>query len=139
MKVAPVRGDLAVVDRYILGRFGGNFYRGCEHGCAYCEGRGERYHVQGDFARDIQVKRNALAQGELARMREPGFLFIGGVCDAYQPAEARYRLARGLLEWCRDRASRCTCSPSRLWSSAISTCLRPSAPRSAPCFASASP
>jgi DNA repair photolyase len=94
-----------VVDPWFLGRFGSNLYRGCEHGCVYCDGRAERYYVSGDFARDIQVKQNALtlARDELARMREPGFLFIGGgVCDAYQPAEARYRLARGLLELCRE-------------------------------------
>jgi DNA repair photolyase len=96
----------AVVDPWFLGRYGSNLYRGCEHGCAYCDGRAERYYVPGDFARDIQVKRNALALAadELRRLREPGFLFVGGgVCDAYQPAEAKYRLARGLLELCRER------------------------------------
>jgi DNA repair photolyase len=96
----------AVVDPWFLGCFGSNLYRGCEHGCAYCDGRAERYHVAGTFDRDIAVKRNALAlaEGELGRIREPGFLFIGGgVCDAYQPAEARYGLARGLLDLCRRR------------------------------------
>ncbi len=95
-----------VVDPWFLGRFGSNLYRGCEHGCSYCDGRAERYYVAGDFARDIEVKRNAiaLARAELARMREPGFLFIGGgVCDAYQPAEARYGLARGLLQLCHEQ------------------------------------
>jgi len=95
-----------VVDPWFLGRFGSNLYRGCEHGCSYCDGRAERYYVSGDFARDIQVKRNALAlaRTELARILEPGFLFIGGgVCDAYQPAEARYGLALGLLELCREQ------------------------------------
>src|ERR1035441_9560853 len=93
-----------VVDPWFLGRFGSNLYRGCQHGCIYCDGRAERYYVSGEFDRDIQVKRNAveLAKDEIGRMREPGFLFIGGgVCDAYQPAEERYRLARGLLEPCR--------------------------------------
>jgi hypothetical protein len=37
-------------------------------------------------------------------MREPGFLFIGGgVCDAYQPAEATYRVTRGLLDLCHTK------------------------------------
>lgn len=106
---APAKSVLrrsAVVDPWFVGRFGSNLYRGCEHGCVYCDGRAERYYVAGDFERDIQVKSNAvaLASDELARVREPGFLFIGGgVCDAYQPAEERYRLARGLLELCRAR------------------------------------
>lgn len=90
-----------IVDPWFLGRFGLNIYRGCEHACAYCDGRAERYYVDGDFARDIQVKVNALtlADRELRKCREPGFLFLGGgVSDSYQPAEAEYRLARGLLE-----------------------------------------
>lgn len=89
------------VDPWFLGRYGMNLYRGCEHGCLYCDGRAERYYVAGDFARDITVKTNALEvlARELGRIREPGFLFLGGgVCDAYQPAEARYRLARGALK-----------------------------------------
>ncbi|MBI5545680.1 MAG: radical SAM protein [Deltaproteobacteria bacterium] len=88
-------------DPWFLGRFGINLYRGCEHGCEYCDGRSERYRVEGEFARDIQVKVNALEvlEGELARAREPGFVLVGGgVCDAYQPAEQQYRLARGVLE-----------------------------------------
>ncbi len=90
-----------ITDPWFLGRYGMNLYRGCEHGCLYCDGRSERYYVDGDFARDIRVKRNAveLLAGELARVREPGFLFMGGgVSDAYQPAEERYCLARGALE-----------------------------------------
>jgi DNA repair photolyase len=62
--------------------------------------------VSGVFDRDIEVKSNALAlaERELGLMREPRFLFIGGgVCDAYQPAEERYGLARGLLQLCRER------------------------------------
>jgi DNA repair photolyase len=95
-----------IVDPYFLGRFGSNLYRGCEHGCLYCDGRAERYYVSGTFDRDIEVKGNALelAGRELGLMREPGFLFIGGgVCDAYQPAEERYALARGLLRLCQER------------------------------------
>ena len=93
--------DGTLVDPWFLGRFGANLYRGCEHGCAYCDGRAERYYVEGDFERDIVVKRNAieLAKRELKKSREPGFLFLGGgVSDSYQPAEAKYSLARAILE-----------------------------------------
>lgn len=89
------------VDPWFVAHFGMNLYRGCEHGCAYCDGRAEKYRVEGDFARDVVVKANAPAvlAGELARVREPGFVFVGGgVCDAYQPAERSYRLARQALE-----------------------------------------
>jgi DNA repair photolyase len=83
-----------------------NLYRGCEHGCVYCDGRAERYRCQGDFQRDIVVKRNAVSvlASELSRIREPGFVFLGGgVCDAYQPAEADYGLARGVLSVALER------------------------------------
>jgi DNA repair photolyase len=91
------------VDPWFLGRYGMNLYRGCEHGCLYCDGRAERYYVSGDFARDVTVKRNAveLLGRELAKAaaREPGFVLLGGgVCDAYQPAEEQHGLARGALE-----------------------------------------
>jgi DNA repair photolyase len=88
-------------DPWFLGRYRMNLYRGCEHGCLYCDGRAERYYVGGQFDREITVKRNAVRvlDAELARVREPGFVFLGGgVSDAYQPAEARFRLARGVLE-----------------------------------------
>ena len=88
------------VDPWFLGRYGSNLFRGCQHACAYCDGRAERYHVQGDFDRDIAVKVNGVEvlARELERPPEPGFVFLGGgVCDAWQPAEERYRLARGAL------------------------------------------
>jgi len=95
-----------VVDPWFLGRFGSNLYRGCAHGCVYCDGRAEKYYVRGTFDEDIEVKRNAieLARVELDRLREPGILFLGGgVCDAYQSAEKKYQLARGILELCLER------------------------------------
>ena len=90
-----------IVDPWFLARYGLNLYRGCEHGCLYCDGRAERYYVEGEFERDIVVKRNAAAllERELGRAREPGFVMLGGgVCDAYQPADARFALARGVLD-----------------------------------------
>jgi DNA repair photolyase len=90
-----------IVDPWFLGRYGMNLYRGCEHGCVYCDGRAEKYFVEGDFERDIVVKRNAveLIRRELGKVKEPGFVLLGGgVCDAYQQAEASFRLARGVLE-----------------------------------------
>jgi DNA repair photolyase len=88
-------------DPWFVSRYGMNLYRGCEHACVYCDGRAEKYHVEGDFGREIAVKVNAvkLLHRELSRIRETGFVFIGGgVSDAYQPAEERYRLARGALQ-----------------------------------------
>jgi len=93
--------DSGRTDAWFLARYGMNLYRGCEHACAYCDGRSERYRVDGDFARDIVVKSNALSllRRELRSLPEPGFVFVGGgVSDAWQPAELDHRLARGALE-----------------------------------------
>ena len=92
-------------DSWFISRYSMNLYSGCEHACAYCDGRAERYHVQGDFERDIRIKVNAveLLRQELNRQREPGFLFLGGgVTDAYQPIEEEHQLARGALELALD-------------------------------------
>ncbi|MGC4068630.1 MAG: radical SAM protein [Polyangiaceae bacterium] len=89
-----------LVDPWFIGSFGLNLYRGCAHGCIYCDGRAERYYVEGDFERDVVVKRNGaeLVAAALRRAREPGFLFLGGgVSDSYQPADAKYELARSVL------------------------------------------
>ncbi len=79
-------------------------YRGCGHGCIYCDGRAEKYYVEGDFEKDIAVRSN-LPQ-LLERQSEQGFtsreygaLCIGsGVTDIYQPLEAIGRITRRMLE-----------------------------------------
>jgi DNA repair photolyase len=96
------------VDSWFLAGCGLNLYRGCAHDCAYCDGRAEKYAVQGEFGRQVEVKVNApeLLRRELAPRRRraaragPGgyVLLGGGVGDSYQPAEERYRLARATLE-----------------------------------------
>src|SRR5512135_2361489 len=65
-------------------------YRACEHACKYCDGRAEKYYVEGDFECDVVVRRNVperLTQ-ELEKLREPTIVSIGsGVSDPYQPVE----------------------------------------------------
>ncbi len=79
-------------------------YRGCGHGCSYCDGRAERYYVEGDFERDVEVRENLVeriaadvAAGRAAR--EFGAFCMGsGVTDVYQPIERRLGLSRRALE-----------------------------------------
>jgi DNA repair photolyase len=82
-----------------------NPYRGCEHGCAYCYARPTHeylgYSAGLDFETKILVKRDApaLLRKELASPRwKPQVLALSGVTDAYQPAERRFGLTRGILE-----------------------------------------
>ncbi len=76
-------------------------YRGCGHGCAYCDGRAEKYYVEGDFEKDI-VARTDLPErlaAELPSLREWGPVCLGsGVTDAYQPCEREDRITRRLAE-----------------------------------------
>lgn len=93
------------LDSWFVSRYGMNLYRGCSHDCAYCDGRAEKYQVEGTFGRRVEVKTNALEllERELdpARRRKPltrcYFTVGGGVNDSYQPIERRYRLTRGAL------------------------------------------
>ena len=79
-------------------------YRGCGHGCCYCDGRAEKYFVEGDFQRDIIVRKNLpdLVAAEVAggfTSREAGAIGIGsGVTDIYQPLEKQLCLTRRMLE-----------------------------------------
>jgi DNA repair photolyase len=76
-------------------------YGACEHGCLYCDGRAERYYVEGEFDRDIVARTNApdVLASELPRLREKGMISIGsGITDAYQPVEARLELTRRCAE-----------------------------------------
>ncbi len=66
-------------------------YRGCGHGCRYCDGRAERYYVEGDFERDIEIRDSIpdRLERELPGLREIGIVGFGsGVTDPYQPIEA---------------------------------------------------
>lgn len=94
------------IDSWFVSRYGMNLYQGCTHDCVYCDGRAEKYNVQGDFENDIKVKINApqLLERALdpARKRVPmkrGYVMIcGGVSDAYQPVEKKYQITRKALE-----------------------------------------
>lgn len=94
------------IDSWFMTHYAMNLYRGCTHDCVYCDGRSEGYYVDGDFGKDIQVKRNAIEilskELDPTRKRKPmpkSFMMLGGgVCDAYQPVEKKYKLARQTLE-----------------------------------------
>lgn len=94
------------IESWFVSRYGMNLYRGCTHNCSYCDGRAEKYQVQGDFGTDVAVKVNALQllsrELDPLRKRKPmpkGFIVVGGgVCDSYQSVEAKYHLTRRALE-----------------------------------------
>jgi len=102
-----------------------NPYRGCEHNCKYCDGKAEWYRVD-QFSSHIKVKVDAqkkfakellklgfttekrpkldnfihMSSNKPSKTRTPHSIFAigGGVCDVYQPAEAKYKITRKLLQ-----------------------------------------
>ena len=76
-----------------------NIYRGCSHGCIYCDSRSACYR-NADFDR-VKVKANALAiirENLRSRRRTPGVIATGAMSDPYNPLERELKLTRGALE-----------------------------------------
>lgn len=67
---------------------GMNLYRGCTHGCIYCDSRSHCYHMEHDFE-DIEIKENAieLLEQTLKRKRSKCMLSTGSMTDPYIPLE----------------------------------------------------
>ncbi|MCU0643978.1 MAG: radical SAM protein, partial [bacterium] len=94
------------IDSWFVSCYGMNFYRGCAHNCVYCDGRAEKYQVEGEFGEEVAVKTNAIdiLRRELdpKRKRVPlkkCFMMVGGgVGDSYQAVEKKYQLTRQALE-----------------------------------------
>lgn len=75
-----------------------NIYRGCCHGCIYCDSRSECYKI--DNFDVIRAKENALAliNKELKSKKRTGVIGTGAMSDPYNPFEREYKLTRGALE-----------------------------------------
>ncbi|MBR0207541.1 MAG: radical SAM protein [Oscillospiraceae bacterium] len=77
---------------------GMNLYRGCSHGCIYCDSRSKCYHMDHAFE-DVEVKENALSllEDALRRKRERCMLSTGSMTDPYIPLESELGYVRGAL------------------------------------------
>ncbi len=91
MHYKEVRGILSPAN-------GMNLYRGCTHGCIYCDSRSKRYNMQHDFE-DIEVKSNAieLLEDALRRKRKKYMIGTGAMCDPYMHIEKELKLTRRAL------------------------------------------
>lgn len=77
---------------------GMNLYRGCSHGCIYCDSRSEIYGMDHDFE-DIGVKENALELLKKELIRRPrAMIGTGSMSDPYIPAERHLKYVRKSLE-----------------------------------------
>jgi DNA repair photolyase len=99
VKTALRRSNLA--NAFNLGKYGLSPYSACQHGCMYCDGRAEKYFVEGVFDKDITIRTNLpeLLAKEIHTLKEPGFISIGsGISDAYQPVEESEQLMKRCAE-----------------------------------------
>lgn len=78
---------------------GMNLYRGCSHGCIYCDSRSNCYHMEHVFE-DIEVKENAieLLKDALTRKRKKCMIGTGSMTDPYIPLEMKLGNVRKALE-----------------------------------------
>lgn len=85
-------------DNYFGIAYNMNLYRGCQHGCIYCDTRSCCYGM-GDISQ-ISVKKNALEllDHELETKRGKATIGTGSMNDPYMPLEKQIRLTRGALE-----------------------------------------
>ena len=75
-----------------------NLYRGCCHGCLYCDSRSDCYQIE-DFDQ-VKAKADALRilRDDLARKVRPAFISMGSMSDPYNPFEKELLLTRHALE-----------------------------------------
>ncbi len=87
------------VDDWFWNRYTINPYRGCAHGCIYCDARANQYRLSETFDHIIFVKGNAVAvlERQLPRLKRD-VVAMGGVCDSYQPIEKKRGLTREVVE-----------------------------------------
>ena len=78
---------------------GMNLYRGCQHGCIYCDSRSLCYQMNHPFE-DIEVKENAveLLEDALRRKRKKCMIGTGSMTDPYMPLEQKLGNMRRALE-----------------------------------------
>lgn len=78
---------------------GMNIYRGCTHGCIYCDSRSVCYGFTHDFE-DIEVKQNApeLLERALKSKRKYCMIGTGAMCDPYMHCEEKLGLTRKCIE-----------------------------------------
>ena len=82
-----------------MGYTGMNVYRGCTHGCIYCDSRSKCYQFTHPFE-DIEVKRNApeLLEQALKSKRKKCMIGTGAMSDPYMHCEEELQLTRRCLE-----------------------------------------
>lgn len=94
----PYGGDGDDSDPFFVRHYNMNLYRGCSHGCIYCDARSTCYQL--DSPGEVRAKKDALAllRDDLRRKKKPGLIGLGGMSDGYNPEEKWAEITRGALK-----------------------------------------
>ena len=98
-------GNMHFVDAkgILSARNGMNLYRGCTHGCIYCDSRSKCYGIEHDFE-DIEVKQNApeLLEKALRSKRKKCMIRTGAMCDPYMLLSGKLNVAASVRLFSAD-------------------------------------
>jgi DNA repair photolyase len=74
-----------------------NLYKGCPHGCIYCDSRSDCYRIENFDT--VRAKTNAveILERELQTKRQKGVIGIGAMSDTYNPFEKQHEITRKAL------------------------------------------
>ena len=75
-----------------------NLYRGCPHGCIYCDSRSNCYHIDNFDVPRGKEKAIIILENELSKKSEKGVVGIGSMSDTYNPNEVKYEQTRQTLK-----------------------------------------
>lgn len=91
--LTPIKNDFFFGISYNI-----NIFRGCQHGCIYCDSRSSCYKIE-NFD-NIEFKHNAseLLSKELASKKKRGTVGFGSMNDPYMPIESELKQTRKALE-----------------------------------------
>ena len=89
---------------------GMNLYRGCSHGCIYCDSRSNVYDMKHDFE-DIEVKENSLEllKKALKNKKERVMIGLGSMTDPYMPLEKELLYTRNAMKLAYNYSHGFTC------------------------------
>ncbi len=90
------------MDDFFYADYNMNLYRGCTHGCIYCDSRSNCYQIRNFDT--VRPKENAmeLLRLEIRSKRKPGVITMGAMSDPYNALEGRLKLTRQALEIIRQ-------------------------------------
>ena len=75
-----------------------NIYRGCCHGCIYCDSRSDCYQIENFDIVRAKESSTEIIERDLRSKRKKGVIGIGAMSDPYNPFEKKYELTRKALE-----------------------------------------